>query len=180
MKTFLWAKLWKLPLCFLNDCYRFRSFKSLVYFELHFGVWFKMWEQIHSFSHSYPAFPKSFTLKNIFSQWCVFDTFKQWIKYPLTVSACIYLWTFDSIPMVYMSVFMLVVYWKRSVLIAIPKEDRAQKCTDYHSIVLIYFCCCCCFLIVLISHASKAMLKIPQARLQQYMYQEFLDVQAAF
>ena len=129
-------KLWKLPLCFLNDCYRFRSFKSLVYFELHFGVWFKMWEQIHSFSHSYPAFPKSFTLKNIFSQWCVFDTF---IKYPLTASACIYLWTFYSIPMVYMSVFMLVVYWKRSVLIAIPKEDSAQKCTDYHSIVLIYF-----------------------------------------
>ena len=43
--------------------------------------------------------------------------------------------------------------WKRSVFIAIPKKSNAQKCSNYHTIALI-------------SHASKVMLKIPQARLQ--------------
>ena len=46
--------------------------------------------------------------------------------------------------------------WKRSVFIPIPKKDNAKECSDYHTIVLI-------------SHASKVMLKILQARLQQYM-----------
>ena len=44
--------------------------------------------------------------------------------------------------------------WQRSVFIPIPKEDNAKECSNYHTIVLI-------------SHASKVMLKIPQARLQQ-------------
>ena len=48
-----------------------------------------------------------------------------------------------------------------------PKERQCQKCSNYHTIALI-------------SHASKVMLKILQARLQQYMNQELPDVQAGF
>ena len=54
-----------------------------------------------------------------------------------------------------------------SVLIPIPKKDNAKQCANYHTIVLI-------------SHASKGMLKILQGRLQQYMYHELPDVQARF
>ena len=57
--------------------------------------------------------------------------------------------------------------WKRSVFIPIPKKGNAKKCSDYHTIALI-------------SHASKVMLKILQARLQQYMNSELPDVQAGF
>ena len=57
--------------------------------------------------------------------------------------------------------------WKRSVFIPIPKKGNAKECSDYHTIVLI-------------SHASKVMLKILQARLQLYMNQELPDVQAGF
>ena len=46
--------------------------------------------------------------------------------------------------------------WKRSVFIPIPKKGNAKECSNYHTIALI-------------SHASKAMLKILQARLRQYM-----------
>ena len=46
--------------------------------------------------------------------------------------------------------------WKRSVFIPIPKKGNAKECSDYHTITLI-------------SHTSKVMLKILQARLQQYM-----------
>ena len=46
--------------------------------------------------------------------------------------------------------------WKRSVFIPVPKKGNAKECSNYHTITLI-------------SHASKAMLKILQARLQQYM-----------
>ena len=46
--------------------------------------------------------------------------------------------------------------WKRSVFIPIPKKGKAKECSNYHTIALI-------------SHASKVMLKILQARLQQYM-----------
>ena len=56
---------------------------------------------------------------------------------------------------------------KRSVFIPIPKKGNAKECSAYHTIVVI-------------SHASKVMLKILQARLQQYVNQEFLDVQAGF
>ena len=55
--------------------------------------------------------------------------------------------------------------WKRSVFIPIPKKGNAKECSDYHTIALI-------------SHTSKVMLKILQARLQQY--HEFPDVQAGF
>ena len=57
--------------------------------------------------------------------------------------------------------------WKRSVFIPIPKKGNAEECSDYHTIALI-------------SHASKVMLKILQARLQQYVSQELSDVQAGF
>ena len=53
---------------------------------------------------------------------------------------------------------------KKSVFIIIPKKGNAKKCSDYHTIALI-------------SHASKVMLKIVQARLQQYMN---LELQAGF
>ena len=48
-----------------------------------------------------------------------------------------------------------------------PKERQCQKCSNYHTIAFI-------------SHASKAMLKILQARLQQYVNRELPDVQAGF
>ena len=57
--------------------------------------------------------------------------------------------------------------WKRSVFITIPKKGNAKECSNYHTIALI-------------SHASKLMLKILQARLQQYVNREFPDVQAGF
>ena len=52
--------------------------------------------------------------------------------------------------------------WKRSVFIPIPKKGNAKECLNYHTIALI-------------SHASKVMLKILQARLQQYMNHELPD-----
>ena len=57
--------------------------------------------------------------------------------------------------------------WKRSVFILIPKKGNAKVCSNYCTIALI-------------SHASKVMLKILQARLQQYMNLELSDVQAGF
>ena len=56
--------------------------------------------------------------------------------------------------------------WKRSVFIPIPKGN-AKECSTYHTIALT-------------SHASKVMLKILQARIQQYVNQELSDVQAGF
>ena len=46
--------------------------------------------------------------------------------------------------------------WKRSVFISIPKKGKAKECSNYHTIALI-------------SYASKIMLEILQARLQQYI-----------
>ena len=57
--------------------------------------------------------------------------------------------------------------WKRSVFIPITKKGNAKECSNYRTIALI-------------SHASKVMLKILQARLQQYMNHELPDVQAGF
>ena len=57
--------------------------------------------------------------------------------------------------------------WKRSVFIPIPKKDNAKECSNYCTIALI-------------SHTSKEMLKILQARLQQYVNCELPDVQAGF
>ena len=57
--------------------------------------------------------------------------------------------------------------WKRSFFIPIPKKGNAKECSHYCRIALI-------------SHASKVMLKILQARLQQYVNQELLDMQGGF
>ena len=57
--------------------------------------------------------------------------------------------------------------WKRSVFIPIPKKGNAKECSNYHTIAVI-------------SHTSKVMLKILQARLQQYVNRELPDVQAGF
>ena len=66
--------------------------------------------------------------------------------------------------------------WKRSVFIPIPKKGNAKEFSNYHTIALIsnYHT------IALISHASKVMLKILQARLQQYVNYELPDVQVGF
>ena len=56
---------------------------------------------------------------------------------------------------------------ERSVFIPIPKKGNAKECSNYRTIALI-------------SHASKVMLKILQAKLQQYVNHELLDVQARF
>ena len=57
--------------------------------------------------------------------------------------------------------------WKRSIFIPLPKEGNAKECSNYHTIALI-------------SHTSKVMFKILQARLQQYLNCELPDVKAGF
>ena len=57
--------------------------------------------------------------------------------------------------------------WNRSVFIPIPKKGNAKECSNYCTIALV-------------SHASKVMLKILQARLHQYVNRELADVQAGF
>ena len=57
--------------------------------------------------------------------------------------------------------------WKRLVFIPIPKKSNAKECSNYHTTALI-------------SHANKVMLKIHQARFQQYMNQGLSDVQVGF
>ena len=57
--------------------------------------------------------------------------------------------------------------WKRSVFIPIPKKGNPKECSNYHTIAHI-------------SHTSKVMLKILQARFQQYMNCERPDVQVGF
>ena len=56
---------------------------------------------------------------------------------------------------------------KKAVFIPIPKKGNAKECSNYHTVALI-------------SHASKVMLKILQAKLQQYVNHEIPDVQAGF
>ena len=57
--------------------------------------------------------------------------------------------------------------WKRSVFTPIPKKGNAKEYSNYHTIAVI-------------SHASKVLLKILQARLQQYVNRELPDIQAGF
>ena len=56
---------------------------------------------------------------------------------------------------------------ERSVFIPIPKKCNAKECSNYHTIAIIL-------------HASKVMLKILQARLQQYMNCDLPDIQGEF
>ena len=53
--------------------------------------------------------------------------------------------------------------WKRSVFVPIPKKGNDKECSNYHTVALI-------------SHTSKVMLKILQARLQKYVNRELSDV----
>ena len=57
--------------------------------------------------------------------------------------------------------------WKKSVFIPVPKKGNAKECSYNHTVALI-------------SHAGKVMIKILQARLQQYMNSELPDVQVGF
>ena len=57
--------------------------------------------------------------------------------------------------------------WKRSVFISVPKKGNPKECSNYRTIALI-------------SHAGKVMLKILQARIQEYVNCELPDVQAGF
>ena len=57
--------------------------------------------------------------------------------------------------------------WKRLVFIPIPKKGNAKECLIYHTMALM-------------SHTSKVMLKILQARFQQYVNRELPDLQAGF
>ena len=57
--------------------------------------------------------------------------------------------------------------WKRSVFIPVPKKGKLKECSNYRAVALI-------------SHSSEVMLKILQARLQQYVNRELPDVQADF
>ena len=57
--------------------------------------------------------------------------------------------------------------WKRPVFILVPKKENTKECSNYLTIALV-------------SHSSKVMLKILQARLQQHMNHELPDVQAGF
>ena len=57
--------------------------------------------------------------------------------------------------------------WKRSVFSPVPKKGNAKECSNYHTIALM-------------SHATKVLLKIHQAKLQQYVKCELPDVQAGF
>ena len=57
--------------------------------------------------------------------------------------------------------------WKRLIFIPNPKKGNIKECPNYHTIALI-------------SHASKVMLRILQARIQQYVNHELPDVQAGF
>ena len=72
-------------------------------------------------------------------------------------SICQYIWKTQQWPQ----------NWKRSVFILIPKKGNDKECSNYHTIAPI-------------SHAGKGMLKILQARLQQYMNHELPNVQAGF
>ena len=73
-----------------------------------------------------------------------------------------YVFTLDS---VFLQQWQQV--WKKSVFIPIPKKGNAKECSNYCTILLI-------------SHSSKVMLKVLQARLQQYVNCELPDVQAGF
>ena len=77
--------------------------------------------------------------------------------FSLTFSICQQIWKTQQGPQ----------DWKRSVFIPITKKGNAKECSNY-------------CIVALISHASKVMLKILQARLQQYVNRELPNVQAGF
>ena len=85
------------------------------------------------------------------------SSFKSWNAVKVLYSICQQIWKTQQWPQ----------DWKRSVFIPVPKKGNAKEHSDYCTIALI-------------SHTSKVMLKILQARLQQYVNRELPDVQAGF
>ena len=75
----------------------------------------------------------------------------------LVSKICQYIWKTQQWPL----------DWKRSVFILILKKENVKECSNYHTVALV-------------SHSSKVILKILQARLQQYVDGELPDVQAGF
>ena len=67
----------------------------------------------------------------------------------------------------YSRISVVATWLEKSAFIPMPKKGNAKECSNYHTFVLI-------------SHAGKVVLKILQARLQQYMNQELPDIQAGF
>ena len=76
------------------------------------------------------------------------------------------MWNYINYPQLFLSSFPLKT-GKKSVFIPVPKKGSAKECSNYRTIALI-------------SHASRVMLKILQARLQQYVNHELPDVKAGF
>ena len=92
-----------------------------------------------------------------FPQFIVIHSQRLWRNQKLLHSVCQQIWKTQQWPQ----------EWKRSVFIPIPKKGNPKECSNYCTIALI-------------SHTGKVMLKILQARLQQYTNRELPDVQAGF
>ena len=84
----------------------------------------------------------------------------------LSISLCFPSFTIDRQNCIYLKCTVSL-DWKKSVFIPIPKKGNAKECSNYH-------------MIELISHTGKVILKILQARLQQYVNCELPDIQAEF
>ena len=104
---------------------------------------------------------KKNTFESVLMKWMKLEHIIEWILKDDAVkvlhSICQQVWKTQQWPQ----------DWKRSVFIPIRKKGNAKKCSNSRTIALI-------------SHASNVMLKILQARLQQYVNRELPDVQAGF
>ena len=110
-----------------------------------------MWSQVGLRKHHY----EESLWRGWNSSWAISDP-ERWLCESATHSVCQQIWKMQQWPQ----------DWKRSVFIPIPKKGNAKECSNFRTIALM-------------SHASKVMLKILQARLQQYMNHELPDVQAS-
>ena len=90
-------------------------------------------------------------------QWSYFKSWKMMVWKKVLHSICQQIWKTQQWPQ----------DWKRSFFIPVPKKGNAKASSNYRTIALI-------------SHASKGILKILQARLQQYVNHELPDIQAGF
>ena len=91
-----------------------------------------------------------------FQLWAISSP-KRWCGIKVLHSICHQIWKIQQWPQ----------DWKRSIFVPISKKVNVKKCSNYHTVALI-------------SHASKVMLEILQARLQHYVNWELPDVQAGF
>ena len=93
---------------------------------------------------------------------CNFIVSLPYLNYVFILNLSVWIYTIE-----YFSTHQWPHDWKRSVFIPIPKKGNAKECSNYRTIVLI-------------SHVSKIILKILQARLQQYVNRELPDVHTWF